>query len=201
MKLLLDYLPIAVFFIVFKWAEELIRALAPWLSEETTQQLLDTNHLVIATAVLIPATILQMLIVRTLYGKIETMHKVTLIIVLLMGGLTVALNNPEFVMWKPTIVNWLFALGFIGYRMFTGRPLLQRMLSAELTLPDAVWSRLTLAWVAFFVSCGILNLVVAYNFSEDIWVDFKFFGMLGLTIVFIIAQGIYLSRFIKHETE
>ena len=140
MKLLLDYLPIAVFFIVFKWAEELIHALAPWLSEETTQQLLDTNHLVIATAVLIPATIVQMLIVRTLYGKIETMHKVTLVIVLLMGGLTVALNNPAFVMWKPTIVNWLFALGFIGYRMFTGRPLLQRLLSAELTLPTQMSS-------------------------------------------------------------
>ncbi|MAR01007.1 MAG: septation protein A [Oceanospirillaceae bacterium] len=201
MKLLLDYLPIAVFFVVFKWAEELIHALQPWLSDENFQLLLDTNHLVIATAVLIPATILQMLTVRFMYGKVETMHKITLVIVVLMGGLTVFLNNPAFVMWKPTIVNWLFALGFIGYRMFTGRPLLERMLSAELKLPEAVWTRLSLAWVFFFVVCGILNLIVAYNFSEDVWVDFKFFGMLGLTVVFIIAQGLYLSRFIKHETE
>lgn len=201
MKLLLDYLPIAVFFVVFKWAEELIHALQPWLSDENFQLLLDTNHLVIATAVLIPATILQMLTVRFMYGKVETMHKITLVIVVLMGGLTVFLNNPAFVMWKPTIVNWLFALGFIGYRMFTGRPLLERMLSAELKLPDVVWTRLSLAWVFFFVVCGILNLIVAYNFSEDVWVDFKFFGMLGLTVVFIIAQGLYLSRFIKHETE
>ena len=201
MKLLLDYLPIAVFFVVFKWAEELIHALQPWLSDENFQLLLDTNHLVIATAVLIPATILQMLTVRFMYGKVETMHKITLVIVVLMGGLTVFLKNPAFVMWKPTIVNWLFALGFIGYRMFTGRPLLERMLSAELKLPEAVWTRLSLAWVFFFVVCGILNLIVAYNFSEDVWVDFKFFGMLGLTVVFIIAQGLYLSRFIKHETE
>ena len=145
MKLLLDYLPIAVFFVVFKWAEELIHALQPWLSDENFQLLLDTNHLVIATAVLIPATILQMLTVRFMYGKVETMHKITLVIVVLMGGLTVFLNNPAFVMWKPTIVNWLFALGFIGYRMFTGRPLLERMLSAELKLPEAVWTRLS--WV------------------------------------------------------
>ncbi len=201
MKLLLDYLPIAVFFVVFKWAEELIESLSPWLSEETIQQLLDTNHLVIATAVLIPATILQMLAVRFLYGKVETMHKITLVIVVFMGGLTLFFNNEAFIMWKPTVINWLFALGFIGYRMFTGRPLLERMLSAEIKLPDAVWSRLSLAWVGFFALSGILNLVVAYNFSEDVWVDFKLFGMLGLTLVFIIAQGVYMTRYIQHETK
>ena len=201
MKLLLDYLPIAVFFVVFKWAEELIESLSPWLTEETVQQLLDTNHLVIATAVLIPATILQMLAVRFLYGKIETMHKITLMIVVFMGGLTLFFNNEAFIMWKPTVINWLFALGFIGYRMFTGRPLLERMLSAEIKLPDAVWSRLSLAWVGFFALSGILNLVVAYNFSEDVWVDFKLFGMLGLTLVFIIAQGVYMTRYIQHETK
>lgn len=201
MKLLLDYLPIAVFFVVFKWAEELVESLSPWLSEETVQQLLDTNHLVIATAVLIPATILQMLAVRFLYGKVETMHKITLVIVVFMGGLTLFFNNEAFIMWKPTVINWLFALGFIGYRMFTGRPLLERMLSAEIKLPDAVWTRLSLAWIGFFALSGILNLVVAYHFSEDVWVDFKLFGMLGLTLVFIIAQGVYMTRYIQHETK
>ena len=201
MKLLLDYLPIAVFFVVFKWAEELIQWLSPWLSEEQTGLLLDTNRLVIATAVLIPATIIQMLTVRFLYGKVETMHKITLVIVVFMGGLTLFFNNEAFIMWKPTVINWLFALGFIGYRMFTGRPLLERMLSSEIELPEAVWTRLSLAWVAFFALSGVLNLLVAYNFSEDIWVDFKLFGMLGLTLVFIVAQGVYMTRYIQHETK
>jgi len=201
MKLLLDYLPIAIFFIVFKMAPDLIEALSPYLSEDQISLLSGTEPLILATAILIPATILQIVATKLIWGKIEKMHLITLGIVLVMGGLTVALNDKMFIMWKPTIVNWAFALGFVGYRLFSGNHLLEKMMSGNLSLPESVWTKLSTAWIIFFVASGILNLIVAYNFSEDIWVDFKLFGMLGLTFVFIIAQGIFLSRYIKEEEE
>jgi len=201
MKLLLDYLPIAIFFIVFKMAAEIIAALTPYLSADQITLLENTEPLILATAVLIPTTILQIVATRLIWGKVEKMHLITLAIVVVMGGLTVLLNDKSFIQWKPTIVNWAFAVGFIGYRLVTGNHLLQRMMSGNLTLPEIIWQRLSSAWIIFFIVSGVLNLIVAYNFSEDIWVDFKFFGMLGLTFVFIIAQGIYLSRYIKEETE
>jgi len=201
MKLLLDYLPIAIFFIVFKMAAEIIAALTPYLSADQITLLENTEPLILATAVLIPTTILQIIATRLIWGKVEKMHLITLAIVVVMGGLTVLLNDKSFIQWKPTIVNWAFAVGFIGYRLVTGNHLLQRMMSGNLTLPEIIWQRLSSAWIIFFIVSGVLNLIVAYNFSEDIWVDFKFFGMLGLTFVFIIAQGIYLSRYIKEETE
>ena len=201
MKLLLDYLPIAIFFIVFKMAPEVINALSPYLSEEHIDLLKATEPLILATAVLIPATILQIIATRLIWGRIEKMHLFTLAIVLVMGGLTVALNDKNFIFWKPTIVNWAFAVGFVGYRLFSGNHLLEKMMSANLSLPEPVWQKLSTAWITFFILSGALNLFIAYSFSEDIWVDFKFFGMIGLTIVFIIAQGIYLSRYIKEDEE
>ncbi|MDF1762479.1 MAG: septation protein A [Oleibacter sp.] len=199
MKLLLDYLPIIVFFLVFKFAAEFIQALAPWLSADQLSLLESLDPMILATAVLIPATVLQILAVKLIWGKVEKMHLITLAIVVLVGTLTLLLRDKTFIQWKPTIVNWIFALAFIGYRLFTGRHLLERMISANLTLPDAIWAKLSAAWVVFFIFSGILNLYVAYNYSDDIWVDFKLFGLLALTVVFIIGQGVYLSRYIKEE--
>lgn len=201
MKLLLDYLPIAIFFIVFKMAPSILDALAPYLSAEHINILREMEPIVLATAVLIPATTLQIVATRIIWGKIEKMHLITLAIVVLLGGLTVIFQDKTFIQWKPSIVNWAFALGFVGYRLFTGTTLLERMMGANLELPEAVWSKLSHAWVLFFILSGVLNLFVAYNFSEDFWVNFKLFGLLGLTVIFIIAQGIYLSRYIKEETK
>lgn len=201
MKLLLDYLPIAIFFIVFKMAPSILDALAPYLSAEHINILREMEPIVLATAVLIPATTLQIVATRIIWGKIEKMHLITLAIVVLLGGLTVIFQDKTFIQWKPSIVNWAFALGFVGYRLFTGTTLLERMMGANLELPGAVWNKLSHAWVLFFILSGVLNLFVAYNFSEDFWVNFKLFGLLGLTVIFIIAQGIYLSRYIKEETK
>lgn len=199
MKLLLDYLPIALFFITYKMAPELVEALSPFLNGDQVAYLTEVKPMVLATAVLIPASVLQILVTYIIWRRVENMHLVTLGFVVVLGGLTIGLNNQNFIMWKPTIVNWAFAAGFVGYRLITGNQLLQKMMSANLTLPDDVWTRLSLAWVAFFILSGVINLFVAYSFSEDIWVDFKLFGMLGLTFVFIIAQGIYISRYMKEE--
>lgn len=199
MKLLLDFLPIVAFFLAYKFNPELVAALGPMLSADNAAALQQMQPIVLATAVLIPATVLQILYTRLTTGKIENMHLITLVLVVLMGGATVILQDKTFIQWKPTVVNWLFAAGFLGFWLFTRTTLLEKMMGQNLQLPAGVWVKLNFAWVAFFIFSGIANLFVAYHFSEEIWVDFKLFGLLGLTIVFILAQSVFLYRYMNHE--
>ena len=201
MKLLIDFLPIVIFFIVYKFAPECIDSISPLLNAEQIQQLTDMPAIILATAVLIPATMLQILYTKISTGKVETMHLVTLALVVIMGGATVILQDKTFIQWKPTVVNWLFAAACFGSQFIGEKTILQRMMGQNLSLPAAAWQKLNYAWVAFFTFSGIANLYVAYNFSEDIWVNFKLFGLLGLTFVFIIAQSFYLYRFMNPEGE
>ncbi|MBE9396510.1 septation protein A [Pontibacterium sp. N1Y112] len=176
MKLLLDFLPVIIFFGVYK----------------------STDDIILATAVLIPATLLQMLYTWIRSHKIEKMQLVTLALVVLLGGATVIFQDKTFIQWKPTVVNWLFGAAFLGSQFIGSKPIVQRLMESNLELPAIAWRHLNIAWVIFFIVMGVLNLVVAYNFSEEIWVNFKLFGMLGLTLVFILAQGMYLSRHIQN---
>ncbi len=178
MKLLFDFLPIAIFFGVYKY----------------------TGDMIIATAVLIPATILQMLYTWMHTHKIEKMQLVTLALVIVLGGATVLLQDKTFIQWKPTVVNWLFAVAFLGSQFIGAKTLVQRMMESAVALPAVIWIRLNLAWVVFFIVMGALNLYVAKTMSEETWVNFKLFGMLGLTLVFIILQGIYLSKHISDKS-
>lgn len=199
MKLLIDFLPIVIFFLVYKWAPECIELIAPLLTGEQVTYLQSMQPIILATAVLIPATALQIFYTRVKTGKFEKMHLVTLALVVMLGGATVILQDKEFIMWKPTIVNWLFAAAFLGSQLFLKKSFLQRMMEGNLNLPAPIWVKLNLAWVAFFIVSGVVNLLVAYNFSEDIWVNFKLFGLLGLTIVFIIGQSLFLYRYIEQK--
>ncbi|MFT6917003.1 MAG: intracellular septation protein [Motiliproteus sp.] len=179
MKLLFDFLPIAIFFGVYKY----------------------TGDIILATAVLIPATIIQILFTWIRTHKIEKMQLVTLALVIVLGGATVLFQDKTFIQWKPTVVNWLFGLAFLGSQFIGAKPLVQRMMESAVTLPAAIWTRLNLAWVVFFIVMGALNLYVAKTMSEETWVNFKLFGMLGLTLIFIILQGIYLSRHISEKDD
>jgi len=178
MKILTDLFPVILFFVAYKLA-----------------------GIYTATAVAIGASIVQVGWNRWCHGRVETMHWVTLGLILFFGGLTLLLRDPLFIKWKPTVVNWLFAAAFLGSALFMERSLLQRMMDHAVTLPDAVWKRLNLAWVGFFLFIGTANLYVAYNFSEEAWVDFKLFGMMGLTLLFLVAQGFYLSRYVQLNEE
>lgn len=177
MKLLLDFLPIVIFFVVYKF----------------------TNDIILATAVLIPATLLQMLYTWLKTKTIEKMHLVSLVLVIVLGGATVLLQDKTFIQWKPSVVNWLFALAFLASQFIGKKTIVERIMGSNLTLPHYAWKKLNLAWVAFFTLMGGANIFVAQTFSEETWVNFKLFGMLGLTIIFILAQGVYLSRHIKPE--
>ncbi len=177
MKLLLDFLPIIIFFVVYK----------------------TSGDIILATAVLIPATMLQMLYTWIRTHRIEKMQLVTLVLVILMGGATILFQDKTFIQWKPTVVNWLFGAAFLGSHFIGQKTIVQRLMDASITLPTQVWRNLNIAWVIFFISMGIVNLAVAYSMSEEAWVNFKLFGMLGLTLVFILAQGLYMTRHIQND--
>ena len=113
------------------------------------------------------------------------------------GGLTIALHDPVFIKWKPTVINWLFAAVFMGSHWIGEKPLVERMMSHAIQAPRPVWVRLSWMWIAFFIGVGILNLYVAFNFAEETWVNFKLFGILGITFAFVIAQAFYLGRYVE----
>ncbi|MBA4502510.1 septation protein A [Marinobacterium marinum] len=179
MKILLDFLPVIIFFAVYKFSGDII----------------------LATAVLIPATLLQMAYTWFKTHRIEKMQLVTLGLVVVLGGATILLDNKAFIQWKPTVVNWLFALAFFGSHFIGQKTIVQRMMESSIELPKRIWRQLNMGWTVFFVLMGILNLAVVYTFSEEAWVNFKLFGMLGCTLVFIIAQGVYISRHMPDQDQ
>jgi intracellular septation protein len=185
MKLFFDFLPIVLFFVAYKFGGG---------DYQFNGQIYQVEGIYAATAVMIVATLFQVSYTWLRHRTVERAHVITLVLVVLLGGLTLWLQNPDFIKWKPTAVNWLFALVFVGAYLFTDKSLLERMMGEHIQLPGKVWSRLNVAWVLFFLFSGVANLYVAFNFDEATWVNFKLFGMLGLTIAFVIAQSIYLAR-------
>lgn len=171
MKLLFDFLPIVLFFIAYKMAD-----------------------IYVATGVLIVVTLAQTGWIWIRQRRIEKLPLFTAGLVLVLGSATLLLQDPLFVKWKPTVVNWLFAVAFVGSYFIGQKTLLERMMGEQLELPAPIWVKLTLAWAIFFFAMGVVNLYVAFTFDENTWVNFKLFGMLGLTFVFILAQGVYMNR-------
>jgi intracellular septation protein len=213
MKLLFDFFPIILFFVSYYQAKFLI-------TNTFIGQLINPdkpdfiNATIVATAVAIIASFIQVAYNWYRTRKFERMHIFSLVLITVLGSITIFLGNPAFIQWKPTVLNWLFALVFLS-SMFIGKsPIIQRMMKEQISLPDVVWTRLNLSWVAFFFVSGAANLYVAFYYnlgaSDDVrmdtWVNFKLFGLMGLTIGFVILQAIYLSRHIievddKDETD
>lgn len=219
MKLLYDFFPIVLFFIAYK-----------------------TAGIYTATIIAIVASIAQVGFAYYKNRRFETMHLVSLGLIVILGGLTLILRDKAFIMWKPTLVNWAFAAAFLLTSLFSAKPLIQRILSSQLELPTVVWTRLNVLWICFFLVSGAANIYFVKGFQnaelelitaapnmeaaiiaelncdvdfeanvrelcntardkESLWVNFKLFGMLGLTFIFIIIQGFYLYRFIQPEDD
>lgn len=181
MKILFDFFPILLFFITFK------------LYDDPTQGVLA------ATGVAIVATFIQVAIVWVRRHQVENMHLITLALIVVLGGATLMLRDEIYIKWKPTAVNWLFAAVFMASQFVGRKSLVQRMLEGNFALQSAVWKRLNASWVVFFLLMGLLNLFVVYNFDTDTWVNFKLFGLLGLTLLFVLAQSLYLVRHVKQD--
>jgi intracellular septation protein len=176
MKLFLDFFPIILFFVAFKVA-----------------------GIYVATGVAIVATIGQIAWLRYSNGKVEPMQWVTLAVIVLFGGATIALQNETFIKWKPTVLYWLMGGTLMGGQLLLGKNLLKSLMGSQMELPDAAWRVANWSWIAFFAAMGALNLWVAFNYDTNTWVNFKLFGGLGLMALFVVAQALYLGRYLKAD--
>jgi intracellular septation protein len=178
MKILTDFFPIILFFAAYKF-----------------------YGIYTATAVAMGASALQVAFYWLKYRRIETMNLITFLLIGVLGSATLFFHNEWFIKWKPTAINWAFGIAFLVSQFIGSKPLTQRMLESNITLPKSIWLRLNLSWVLFFVLTGIANLYVAYYFDTDTWVNFKLFGLMGITIVFIIVQAIYMTQYLNPESK
>lgn len=175
MKQLLDFLPLIIFFAVYKFFD-----------------------IYIASGALIAATALQLIISYLLYKKLEKMHLITFVMVTVFGSLTLILHDDSFIKWKVTIVYALFAIA-LGVSQIMNKPLLKSMLGKELVVEDKVWARVTWYWVSFFVVCGLINIYVAFSLSQETWVNFKVFGLTALTLINTVLTVFYLFKNMSEE--
>ncbi|HEY1129227.1 MAG TPA: septation protein A [Roseateles sp.] len=207
MKLLLDFLPLILFFVAFKGAEGHPDAAAAFATEHFGFLVQGGTvgpqeaPVLLATVVVMIATLAQAAILKLRGKKIDLMLWISLALVVVLGGATVWFHNETFIKWKPTGLHWAMALTLWISQAWFGKNLIQAMLGAELRLPDAVWLRLNRAWVLFFAAMGVANLYVAYHFTTSAWANFKVFGVTGLIVLFTLAQGLYLSKHLPPEED
>ena len=175
MQLLADYFPLILFFIAFKW-----------------------QGIWVATAVAIAASVVQIawFYVR---GKVSAIHWISLVIIVVFGGATLILQDETFIKWKPTVLYVTFGLVLAAGKLFLRRDLLGYLMK-DITLPPSVWTGLTWSWVAFFAAMAIANWYVAFHFTTETWVDFKVWGGIGLFLIFALAQGVVLARYVTEPT-
>jgi intracellular septation protein len=174
MKFLFDIFPVVLFFIAYK-----------------------VYDIYVATAVAIAATFLQIGWTWLRHRKIDNLLWVSLAVIVVFGGATLLLQDETFIKWKPTVLYWLFAAVLAVAVLAFRRNLIRAMMESQVTLPDIVWGRLLASWIGFFAFMGALNIIVAYNFSTDAWVNFKLFGGIGLMLAFIVLQALMLARHLE----
>ena len=177
MKLLFDFFPLLIFFIVYK-----------------------VLGIFYATGAIIIASAIQIAFMWLTTKRVEIMHVITFFLLLIFGGATILLHDAEFLKWKVSIVNWLFGIGFLASQVFLKTPFIQYIMGNSIELPKQLWKRLNLAWAGFFILMGCINIYVAYAFDTSVWVNFKVFGLLGLTLVFVVIQTLFLVKYLK-ETQ
>ena len=174
MKFLFDLLPVILFFVVFKFAD-----------------------IYAATGVAIAATFAQIGWLKFRRRKVDTMMWVSLAIIAVFGGATLLLKDETFIKWKPTVLYWMFSGILLGGQLLLGKNIIRAMMGKQIELPEAIWRKLNWSWAAFFALMGAANLYVAFNFSTDAWVNFKLFGGMGLMLVFLVLQALFLSRYMQ----
>jgi intracellular septation protein len=208
MKFLFDFFPILLFFATFKVAGMYEQA-SFRLATKLIGGLVagdgikpDQGPIMLATLVAIVAAVCQIAYLKLRGRKVDLMLWISFLVITIFGCLTIYFHNEKFIMWKPTIIYWLQAAAFLIALVIFKKNLIQEVMQSQVSLPQAVWSRLCYAWIAFFIAIGLLNLLAAFVIfkgNTDAWVSFKTFGMTGLLFAFIVAQTFYLSKYIDEE--
>lgn len=205
MKFLFDLFPVILFFSAFKLAEGRTEAAAALAGTLLGAIGLDGSvtaaqaPILLATLAAIVGTLCQIAWVLSRGRKVDGMLWVSLVLIVVFGGATLVLRDETFIKWKPTVLYWLFAVVLLGSNAFFKRNLIRRMLEEQMQLPEPVWNRLNLAWVGFFVLMGALNLIIAFHFPTAMWVNFKLFGGMGLMLLFVLAQGLVLAKYVEEK--
>ncbi|NQW80189.1 MAG: septation protein A [Polaromonas sp.] len=206
MKILFDFLPIALFFGMFKYAEGnrdwAAGTATDWLGFMVAGGMVGPAEapVLLATVVVIVATMLQILWLKIAGKKVDTMLWVSLGLVTLLGGATIYFHSESFIKWKPTVLYWVMGGALLIGQLVFKKNGIQKLMGAQMSLPDAIWQRVNLSWVGFFAVMGVINLWVAFNFSTSAWVNFKLFGGIGLMFAFVALQAVYLNKHIKPDS-
>ena len=205
MKILFDFLPIALFFGMFKYAE----GHKDWAASTATEWLgfmvsggvvgLAEAPVLLATVVVIVATLAQILWLKARGKKVDLMLWVSLGLVTALGSATIYFHSESFIKWKPTVLYWVMGSALLFGQLVLKKNGIKSLMGAQMDLPDAIWRQVNFSWVAFFAVMGFLNLWVAFNFPTAIWVNFKLFGGLGLMMLFVLVQAVYLNKHIKPD--
>jgi intracellular septation protein len=175
MKILLDFLPIVLFVAAYKF-----------------------YNIYVATGVLMAATVVQMALIYLIDRRLQTMHKVTLVLILLFGTLTLVLQDDRFIKWKPTVLYGAMAVALAVALWVLKKNYLKILLGGQMVLPETVWMRLNLAWVVYCAFMSAINAYVVLNFSTEAWVEFKLWGY-AFPLVFLVAQGLYIAPHLKND--
>src|SRR5690606_2840691 len=177
MRFLIDFFPIGLFVAAYK-----------------------LHDIYVATAVLMAATFVQTGLIYAIDRKLQTLHKVTLVLVIVFGVLTLVLQDERFIKWKPTVLYASMAIVLGAALWIWKKNFLQALLGSQLSLPKGVWHRLTVVWIGYFLFMAAINGYVAAFYSTEAWVNFKLWGYV-FPVVFIIGQGVYIARHLKTDTD
>jgi intracellular septation protein len=206
MKILFDFLPIALFFGMFKYADGhkdwAAASATEWFGFMVSGGVVGATEapVLLATVVVIVATLLQILWLKLRGKKVDTMLWVSLALVTALGGATIYFHSESFIKWKPTVLYWVMGAALLVGQLVFKKNGIKSLMGAQMALPDKMWRVVNLSWVAFFAMMGFVNLWVAFNFSTSTWVNFKLFGGMGLMAAFVLAQAVYLNKYMKSDS-
>lgn len=206
MKFLFDVFPVLLFFIAFKWGES-----NPAMAQEWVQHFLsgfiadgktpvEVAAVIFATAITLLASVLQISYLLLNRVKVDAMLWVSFITIMVFGGATIYFHSETFIKLKPTVLYWCYGGALLLSQLIFKKNLIKAAMSAQVQLPESVWSRLGLVWIAYFTLMGLANLFVAQQFSTSTWATFKLVSLVGIMPAFIIGQSLFLSKYIE-DTE
>jgi intracellular septation protein len=190
MKQLIEFIPIVLFFVVYQLKGESI-TMGQWHY--------NFDGIFTATAVLMAATVVQVILSYLISRRLEKRLLWMLLAVMVFGGATLVFRNQLFIQWKPTIFNWALAIAFLASQFIGEKNLMERTLGTQIQLPKPVWGKLNLLWITNFTIVGALNLVVAYGYSEDAWVSYKLYSSIGFTLLLTILTALLISPHLKDD--